>query len=183
MFIKALRILRLGTHLMWLCATVGVISLALLPHILSVAGHEMYVVKGASMEPAVPLGAVIFIRPVDPLTIAAGDIITFRAPNGAVVSHRVIGLAEGPTLAFQTKGDGSSAADPIIVPATLVAGVVESFVPQLGYVISALGSAAGAMVMVTLLAGMLLWSWFMDELIATLTRSTHRRLAAAEPAF
>lgn len=183
MFVNALRFLRLVTHLTWLCATVVIISIALLPHVLSAAGHEMYVVKGASMEPAVPLGAVIFVRPVDPATIVAGDIITFRAPNGAIVSHRVIGLAQETGLVFQTKGDGSSAADPIIVPATSVVGLVESFIPQLGYFVNALGSTAGVVAMVALLAGLLLWSWFMDELIATRTRSTNRRLAAAEPAF
>jgi signal peptidase I len=183
MFINALRILRLGTRLAWLSAAAAVISLALLPHILSVAGHEMFVVKGASMEPTVPLGAVIFVRPVDPSAIAVGDIITFRAPNGASVSHRVVGLAAGPGLAFQTKGDGSSAADPIIVPSTSVEGVVESFIPQLGYFVSALGSAAGVIATIALLAGLMLWSWFLDELTATLTRRTHGSMAAAEPAF
>ncbi|MEP7378422.1 MAG: signal peptidase I [Chloroflexota bacterium] len=182
MSIKTLRIVRRGTNLTWLSLTVAAISLALLPHLLLVAGHEMFVVKGASMEPAIPLGAVILVRPVDPLTIATGDVITFRAPNGAFVSHRVMGMSNAAGLAFQTKGDGSSAADPVTVPATSVEGVVESFVPQLGYFVSALGSTAGAMSLVALLAGLMLWSWFMDELIATRTRWIHRRLAAAEPA-
>lgn len=180
---KALRNLRLGVNLIWLSATVGVIAIALLPHILSVAGHEMYVVKGASMEPTIPLGGLIIVHRVDPTTIEAGDVITFRAPNGTFVSHRVIGLAEANGLAFKTKGDGSFAADPIIVPSTSVEGVVESFIPQLGYFVSTLGSTAGAMATVALLMGLLLWSWFLDELIATRARSTHRRLAAAEPAF
>lgn len=183
MFVSALRVLRVVTRLAWLSATAAVISLALLPHMLSVVGHEMYVVRGASMEPTVPLGAVIFVRRVDPLTIAAGDIITFHAPNGALVSHRVIGLSQGTSLAFQTKGDGSAAADPIIVPATSVEGVVESFIPQLGYFVSVLGSPAGATTMVALLTGLVLWSWFLDELSATMTRSTNRRMAAAESRF
>jgi signal peptidase I len=183
MSIKALRILRLGANLIWLSATIGVISIALLPHVLSVAGHQMYVVKGSSMEPTIPLGALILVRPVDPTTIAAGDVITFRAPNGAFVSHRVVGLAEGTSLAFKTKGDGSFAADPVIVPSASVEGKVESFIPELGYFVNALGSTAGVVATVTLLAGMLLWSWFMDELLATQTRATRRRLAAAEPAF
>jgi sortase B len=183
MLIKALRIVRLGTRLAWFIAAAGVITLALLPHVLALAGHEMLVVKGSSMEPTVPLGSVIFIRPVDPSKIAVGNIITFRAPNGVTVSHRVVGLAEGSSLAFQTKGDGSSAADPVIVPATSVEGVVESFIPDLGYLISTLGSTAGAVAMVALIAGLLLWSWFLDELIATTSRSTQGRLAAAEPAF
>jgi signal peptidase I len=178
----AVRFLRLGTRLTWLAAACGVILLALLPHAVSAVGREMFVVKGSSMQPAIPVGSVIFVRPADPAAIVAGDIITFHAPNGALVSHRVIGLAEGATLAFQTKGDGSSAADPIIVPATSVEGVVESYVPQLGYVVAALGTTAGVLATLTLLVGLLLWSWFMDELAATMTRSTHRRMAAAEPA-
>jgi signal peptidase len=183
MSIKALRILRLGTNVTWLVATVGVISLALMPHVLSTVGREMYVVRGASMQPAVPLGSVILVRHADPATIAVGDIISFHAPNGATVSHRVIGLVDGPDLAFQTQGDGSVAADPVIVPATSVVGVVESYVPQLGYVVTALGSQAGSVALVALLSGLLLWSWFINELIATMSRSTHQEMAAADPAF
>jgi signal peptidase I len=183
MLTMALRFVRLGTRLTWLAAACGVISLSLMPHVLSAFGREMFVVRGASMQPAVPLGSVILVRPVDPETIVAGDIITFRAPNGALVSHRVIGRADGTSLTFQTKGDGSSAADPIIVPATSVEGVVESYVPQLGYVVTALGTTAGTLATLGLLVGLLLTSWFTDELAATMTRSTHRRMAAAEPAI
>jgi signal peptidase I len=183
MFLKALRVLLLGTHLTWLLATLGVIALALLPHALSSVGREMYVVRGASMQPAVPLGAVILVRRVDPQTIVTGDIITFRAPNGAMVTHRVIGLVPETSLAFQTQGDGSAAADPVTVPASSVAGVVESYVPQLGYFVTALGSVAGSVAMLALLGGLLLWSWFLSELIAALAGSTNRRMAAAKPAF
>ncbi|MEP7158803.1 MAG: signal peptidase I [Chloroflexota bacterium] len=179
----AIRLLQLGTRLAWLSAACAVISVALLPHALSAVGREMYVVRGASMEPAIPIGSVVLVRPVDPATIVTGNVITFHAPNGALVSHRVIGLAEGTSLAFQTKGDGSSAADPIIVPATSVVGVVESLVPQLGYFITALGTTAGVVAVLALLCGLLLTSWFMDELAATMARPTHRRMAAAEPAI
>jgi signal peptidase I len=143
----------------------------------------MYVVKGASMQPTLPLGSVILVRRADPATIAAGDIISFHAPNGATVSHRVIGLVGGPSLAFQTRGDGSVAADPVIVPATSVVGVVESYVPQLGYVVTALGSQAGSVALVALLGGLLLWSWFLNELSATLSHSSHQRMAAADTVF
>ena len=179
----ALRFLQIGTRLAWLTAACCVIAMALMPHVINGLGREMVVVRGSSMQPAIPLGSVILVRPVDPQTIGAGDVITFHAPNGALVSHRVIGIADGPSLTFETKGDGSSAADPILVPATSVEGVVESYVPQLGYVVTALGTTAGVLATLGLVIGLLLTSWFADELVATKERSTHGRMAAAEPAL
>lgn len=183
MLTMALRFLQLGTRVAWLIAACAVIALALMPHVMNGLGREIVVVRGSSMQPAIPLGSVIFVRHVDPQTIGTGDIVTFHAPNGALVSHRVIGIADGTSLTFQTKGDGSSAADPILVSATSVVGVVESYVPQLGYVVTMLGTTAGMMATLALLVGLLLTSWFADELKATMDRSTQGRMAAAEPAI
>ena len=38
-----------------------------------------------------------------------GEIVTYRTPQGTVVTHRVTGITAGPELSFQTKGDASSA--------------------------------------------------------------------------
>lgn len=183
MLTMVLRFLQLGTRLAWLTAACCVIAIALMPHVLNGFGREMVVVRGSSMQPAIPLGSVILIRHVDPQTIGTGDVVTFHAPNGALVSHRVIGITDGASLTFQTRGDGSSAADPILVPATSVEGVVESYVPQLGFVVAALGTTAGMLATLALVVGLLLTSWFLDELAAAKVRSTHGGMAAAEPAI
>jgi signal peptidase len=182
MFEKSLRILRLITRASWLVATISVLLLAAMPHALSLAGFDMFVVRGASMEPQIPLGSVILVKPVDPATVNAGDIISFRAPNDAVVTHRVLSVVTGDVLSFNTKGDGSNAADPVTVPAPAVIGTVEVYIPQLGFAITALATTLGAVAMIGFVGGLLLLSWFFDELITVAGHPTQRRAVAPEPA-
>jgi signal peptidase len=182
MTMTALRILRISVRTALVLAIVAVFTLAAMPHVLSLLGREMFVVRGASMQPQIPLGAVIFDRSVDPTSITPGDIVTFKLENGSYVTHRVVSIADTPDLSFITRGDGSSSQDPVAVPASAAVGVVEAYVPHLGFVITALGSTLGAASMIGLVGGLLLMSWFVDELISTVRASTQRRVGAAQPA-
>lgn len=183
MLINVIRVARVAVRLLWLTATVGIVGLAALPHIVPALGREMYVVRGASMQPAIPVGAVILVRHVEPTAIEVGDIITFRAPNQTLVTHRVVGISSTDEITFATKGDGSSAADAIVVSSGALVGRVETFVPHLGVVISVLASTLGAVAALGVLGGLLLAVIFMDALQATVRRSTQRRTALTEPAY
>jgi signal peptidase len=143
----------------------------------------MFVVRGASMQPQIPLGSVIVERRVDPTAISVGDIVTFKLENGTHVTHRVVGISDSSDLSFITRGDGSSSQDPVAVPAPAAVGVVEAYVPQLGFAITALGSTLGAASMMGLVGGLLLLSLFMDELISTVRTSAQRRVGATQPAL
>ena len=182
MLINGIKVARIGVRVVWLAALVGVIALAVLPHLLPPLGRDMYVVRGGSMQPAIPLGAVIIVRHVEPTEVAPGDVVTFRAPNGTIVTHRVVGVSSADELAFQTRGDASASTDPVLVPASALVGQVEIYIPQLGMVIGVLASTLGAVATLGLLGGLLLAVMFMDELLVIARRTSQRRAVLTEPA-
>jgi len=114
-------------------ALVGVILLFILPRLLN---WEIQVVLSGSMEPALPVGSAILVRPVAPQAVSVGDIITYR-PQGATdfVTHRVVEVnREGSALSFRTQGDANKGPDPAAVAPDAVEGRVWASIPYLGYV-------------------------------------------------
>ena len=102
-----------------------------------VAGWEPQVVLSGSMEPALPVGSVAFLDPRDAAQVRVGDILTFRHPDypGRLVSHRVVSIETGERgeLSIRTKGDANDSADPWVVSADQVVGVVVFHLPYAGY--------------------------------------------------
>jgi signal peptidase len=84
-----------------------------------------------SMEPAIPVGSIVVIKPVDPELLTIGDIICFRTSGSATrVTHRIINVTnEG----FITKGDATEDPDEWIVKKENVIGKVIAVIPYLGY--------------------------------------------------
>ena len=86
-----------------------------------------------SMEPAIPVGSVVVIKPVDPETLKIGNIICFKieSKSPTTVTHRIIGItAEG----FITKGDANEDPDTWTVKKENVIGKVISIIPYVGYI-------------------------------------------------
>ena len=101
-------------------------------------------VFSGSMEPELKVGGVVVTRPVEAEDIKAGDIITFYPPtSGQLTSHRVIAVADGSPVRFQTKGDANENADPFLVPAESVAGKVGLHLPYIGYAIQFIKTPLG----------------------------------------
>lgn len=97
-------------------------------------GWSVDTVFSGSMEPELKIGGVAITRPVEPEDIKAGDIITFYPPlSEQLTSHRVIAVADGSPIHFQTKGDANENADPFLVPAENVTGKVCFHIPYFGY--------------------------------------------------
>ena len=78
-----------------LCNIIGTLLLLLviavslpltLPRLL---GVEAYHVETGSMEPAIPVGSLVYVDPVSPETLEPGDIVAFRS-NETVITHRVV---------------------------------------------------------------------------------------------
>lgn len=96
----------------------------------------------ASMEPAIPAGSVVVVRPIPTSEVRVGDVVTFEAPVEArpVVTHRVIEVVEpGARPVIRTKGDASDSPDPW--RARLVddtAWEVSHVVPKVGFALNAL---------------------------------------------
>ncbi len=180
MVTRALKLSLLTMRVGWLLATAGVALLALLPHVLPPLDRQMFIVRGSSMVPAVPLGSLAITAKVDPSHIQAGDVITFHGTNGTIVTHRVLSIVDGQN-AFQTKGDASAATDPTPVAHDALIGRVEHVVPVLGVAMAAFSTSLGIIAAFGLIGGLMLASFFVEELLAVVRRSS-QRAPVGEPA-
>lgn len=182
LLIKGLRAAHLTARVAWLAGTIGMLSLVVLPTLMPVLGQQVFVVRGTSMEPSIPLGSVVVVHPVDPAEVQIGEVLTFRLPHGTVVTHRVTGIrAQGGGLAFETKGDASQSPDPTLVPASAVVGGLEYSIPGVGYLIYVLGSTAGALLALAILAALLIVGWSMDRLLSLIGPSPPASAARQAP--
>lgn len=94
-----------------------------------------------SMEPAIPVHSFIVTEEVDPSSLQAGDIITFRATEssmeGVLNTHRITSVyEENGQLMFHTKGDANAVEDAAPVAAVNVVGRVVFVSAALGTVVS-----------------------------------------------
>jgi len=98
----------------------------------SLAGDTRYEpVFTGSMEPAVSVGSVVVIKPVDPETLKEGDIICFRFSEPTSITHRIINITnEG----FITKGDANEDPDMWTVKKENVIGKLIITIPYIGYI-------------------------------------------------
>ena len=97
----------------------------------SLAGDTRYEpVLTGSMEPSIPVGAVIAIKPVIPDSIKVGDVICFRFSESTLITHRVTSIS---AAGFITKGDANQDADIKIVTGESVVGKVVLVIPLIGY--------------------------------------------------
>ena len=107
----------------------------------AVFASSLAVVYSGSMEPAMLMGAVAVMEPVDPATIEVGDIIAFNPPwdPDVTVSHRVIEVVEDETLSFLTKGDANEAPDWDVIPADNVVARVSFNLHNMGSLLLRVG--------------------------------------------
>ena len=181
MLLSALRLTRIGFRLAWLVGVAALVVLAAGPAVLRIAGVDSYTVRGGSMAPAVPLGALVLVQHVPASDIVAGDVISFRAPNGTVVTHRVLGRSAGTEPTFITKGDANATPDPDMTPASAVIGRMAVSIPFAGLALVQLATASGILIAAALLVSLMVAGWFTDELRTTLAASATRG-ATTEPA-
>jgi signal peptidase len=91
-----------------------------------------------SMEPTLPPGTLVVVRPVAADDIEVGDVVTYQITSGqaAVVTHRVIAVASSSDggRTFTTKGDNNDVADSRPVLPEQIRGTVWYSLPALGTV-------------------------------------------------
>lgn len=96
-----------------------------------------YTVLTRSMEPTMTPGTMVVVRPVDPGSIEAGDVITYQLRSGSaeVVTHRVVAVEadEAGEPVFFTQGDANDGRDPDPVLAVQVRGALWYSVPHVGH--------------------------------------------------
>ena len=123
-----------------------------LGRVLPLTGRTTLAVAGGSMEPAIHLGSALVVEPVEPRSLAVGDVVSLRSgPNRAIFSHRIIRVVvRDGTVWIETKGDANAAADPSLTPASQVIGRASATIPMAGYLIALLSSLHGIVFVVSL---------------------------------
>jgi signal peptidase len=132
-------------------STVGlilVLTLAMLMLLPSLLGFHRYVIVSGSMEPAIPVGSVVYDKAVPVAELAVGDVITFMPPPEygikSPVTHRIYEISAAPPLLsihaaagrmLRTKGDANEDPDPwrMLLNQT-DQDRVEHHLPYVGYV-------------------------------------------------
>lgn len=83
----------------------------------NIGGFMLFRVVTGSMEPTIPVGALLVTREVDIKSIQLNDIVCFHTEVaeiwGRIVTHRVVGIYETDfgTVLLETKGDANLVAD------------------------------------------------------------------------
>jgi signal peptidase len=99
-------------------------------------GGKAYTVLTSSMEPALPPGSLVMVRPVKASDIGVGSVITYQVASKRpeVVTHRVVtmGVREDGSPVFRTQGDANPDPDPAWVRPVQVRGAVWYAVPYIG---------------------------------------------------
>jgi signal peptidase len=120
-----------------LFALLLVVASVFLASLFPIPGNvELKIVQSGSMEPAVPVGSLVVIKPSEQYRV--GDIITFGADTKTQVptTHRILSVdksLDGTT--YTTKGDANEEADPSVVHERDIIGKVLLDVPYAGYVL------------------------------------------------
>ncbi|MFH1382561.1 MAG: signal peptidase I [Chloroflexota bacterium] len=116
--------------------------------------------RSGSMAPELNVGDLVITRPVTPADIAVGDVIIFHYTGSAAESfviHRVIGIQDNPSLAFETKGDANAAVDPFITPAQNLVGRLFFHAPSLGYAVLFCQTRPGLLLTIVLPGFISIW--------------------------
>ena len=180
-----------GTTLATALLLAVVAALAAVVVVPRAAGAAPLVVLTGSMAPGIPAGSVVVVRPVDPRTLAVGDVVTSESADGsgALVTHRVtaVGHDGAGEVELTTRGDANTDADLDPVPASAVRGELWYRVPWVGYASDLLsGSVAGLSerVLAVLLAGGALAVYAVVQLVGAAGERRRRdRSAPAGPVW
>lgn len=126
-----------GQALAWLVIlsmTAIIVVAVLVPRI---AGATPYTVLSGSMEPALQLGALVVVKPVEADEVGLGTVITYQLESGKAtsVTHRVVaqGFNGKGQMQFQTQGDANDTPDENWVMPIQIMGELWYSVPYLGY--------------------------------------------------
>ena len=128
----------------------GVIAFYLPVSIAHAKGYEVYNVVSGSMEPAIPVGSVIYVETLRPEEVAEGDVIAFHGGD-SVIAHRVVKnrVGEGE---FITKGDANAENDMNPVGYQELIGRVCLHYPVAGGLLEVCTSSIGKLYLICLAA-------------------------------
>lgn len=167
----------------------SIVILAILLVGVRLTGLQVYSVLSGSMEPAYPVGSLIYVKDVDTARLGVGDVITFRLDENTVATHRITEVVSGETDTprFRTKGDANEVEDGALVREQDVIGTPVFTIPWLGYAASFLQHPPGRYLAISA-GGVLLLMVLLPDLLAsddtgknTANTQNHREAEALSP--
>lgn len=171
MILSLIRLARRAVGLIEIALFAVLIGFSLFTHIAPLTGRELFIVGGGSMEPSIPIGSLVLATRTDATTVALGDVVTVRADNGVVFTHRITRVVDLPDgRYFETKGDANPSPDGGLVPARAIVGATEQYVPYAGYARDFLSSVPGVVTALSVL-GALLLTYLLLEMIESPARA------------
>jgi signal peptidase len=154
------RLARRLIGLIWITIFLLLVGFSLFTRLAPLTGRQLFIIVGGSMEPAIPIGSLVLATPTDPMAIVVGDVVTIRADNGVVVTHRVSQVVDQEDgRYFGLKGDANLSPDGGLVPARAIVGSAGQYLPYAGYAQSFLSKFAGLLAVMSVLG--LLWVAYM----------------------
>lgn len=141
-----------------------------------VVGITPYVVQTASMEPAYPVGSIIYVKHVDGAEVKVGDPITYMInTEGLLATHRVVQIDADRQL-YYTKGDAAETTDATPVPWSALIGIPKFSIPKIGYLAQYVGSKQGRVIAITAVAILLVLAVF-PQLLSSAEKSDKKKAA------
>jgi signal peptidase len=127
------------------------VALASLVIAAPLTGHQPFILRGGSMAPSIPRGAIAIIAKDRLDALQVGEVVTFQVPNSAVITHRITHVSQlaGATY-LETKGDANASPDPELIPASWVLGRVVLSIPLVGYLLALPSSPIGIVAIASL---------------------------------
>lgn len=166
----------------------AIVLVALLLAGTRLAGMHAYTVLSGSMEPTYHVGSLLFVKPVDPDQVKAGDPITYLIAEKQVVTHRCVEVLpddqDPSVLRFRTKGDANNVEDATLVHENNLIGKPVFSVPLLGFAANYIQHPPGTYVAIAIAALIVLLAfWTSGEKKAETAGKENSVSQASDEAF
>lgn len=163
---RILRAVALGLSVGLLVLVAGVaVLLIVVPR---ATGSVPLTVLTASMEPRLPPGTLVVIRPVVPRDVRVGEVVTYQIESGRpeVITHRVVAIttASDGARRFTFRGDANGAADAAPVRSEQIRGRLWYSVPFVGWANELVNGSARGWVVPLAAGGLFAYSGVMLSL-------------------
>ncbi len=146
-----------------------------------ISGSLPLTVLTSSMEPGLPPGTLVIVRPIAPDDIVIGDAITYQIRSGEpeVITHRVIEIntSTDGTRSFILKGDNNSDPDSEAVLPLQVKGEVWYSIPYVGWVNTAVNGTNKSWIVPVIAGGLFAYAAF--TVISSIVGGKRRKAAKA----
>ncbi len=175
----------------WVVIVLSLAALAAAVLVPRLGGATPYEILTSSMEPSMPPGTLVVVRPVDdPSSLRVGTVVTYQLHSGrpTVVTHRVIDVGSNlkGELRIRTQGDANNEPDELWVRPEQIRGELWYAVPHLGRANQVLNGGQRQSLIYLAAGALLLYAVWMYLAAAVTRRSGRwargRRTVATVPA-